>query len=273
MLPLDRPRLVLVLGCTVGAGQTVTALMLADLLAGLRAEPVAALDLNPGPASLTELARIPAIAVSALLADRAPGAHAVHRGPAGPARGNRTRGRLDVICQDADAAGGGAMPGLQFERLVGVLASRYMLTLADPGASAVAKMLTDAGQLVLVAPASPDAARAVSMTYEWLGGHGHAALAKHSIAVLNGVSQRSVRHAEQAELVLRGRCRAMVRVPWDDHLAEPEAERGIRDSLEAADGQARLARLRPAVLQAYTALAGVLVSSLADDPVRRRAAR
>jgi len=27
------------------------------------------------------------------------------------------------------------------------------------------------------------------------------------------------------------------------------------------------------VLQAYTALAGVLVSSLADDPVRRRAAR
>ena len=273
VLPLDRPRLVLVLGCTVGAGQTVTALMLADLLAGLRAEPVAALDLNPGPASLTELARIPAIAVSALLADRAPGAHAVHRGPAGPARGNRTRGRLDVICQDADAEGGGAMPGLQFERLVGVLASRYMLTLADPGASAVAKMLADAGQLVLVAPASPDAARAVSMTYEWLSGHGHAALAKHSIAVLNGVSQRSVRHAEQAELVLRGRCRAMVRVPWDDHLAEPEAERGIRDSLEAADGQARLARLRPAVLQAYTALAGVLVSSLTDDPVRRRAAR
>jgi MinD-like ATPase involved in chromosome partitioning or flagellar assembly len=273
MLPLDRPRLVVVLGCTVGAGQTMTALMLADLLAGLRAEPVAALDLNPGPASLTELARVPAITVGALLADRAPGAHAAHRGPAGPVRGNRARGRLDVICQDANVGGGGAMPGLQLERLVGVLSSRYMLTLADPGAPAVAKMLAEAGQLVLVAPASPDAARAVSMTGEWLSGHGHAALAKHSIAVLNGVSQRSVRHAEQAELVLRGRCRAMVRVPWDDHLAEPEAERGIRGSLEAGDGQARLARLRPAVLQAYTALAGVLVSSLADDPARRTAAR
>ena len=63
MLPLDRPRLVVVLGCTVGAGQTVTSLMLADLLAGLRAEPVAALDLNPGPASLTETAspRVPDI--------------------------------------------------------------------------------------------------------------------------------------------------------------------------------------------------------------------
>jgi hypothetical protein len=107
------------------------------------------------------------------------------------------------------------------------------------------------------------------MTCECLTGHGHAALAKQSIAVLNGVSQRSVRHAEEAELVLRGRCRAIVRVSWDDHLAEPEAERGIRDSLEAADGRARLARLRPAVLQGYTAL----VSSLADDPVRRRETR
>jgi MinD-like ATPase involved in chromosome partitioning or flagellar assembly len=169
--------------------------------------------------------------------------------------------------------GSAALPNLQHDRLVEVLASRYPLTLADPGAPAVAKLLAEAGQLVLVAPASPDAAQAVSMTCEWLGGHGHAALAQRSIAVLNGVSQRSVRHAEQAELVLRGRCRAIVRVPWDDHLAEPEAERGIRDSLDDADGPQRLARLRPAVLQAYTALAGVLVSSLTDDPVRRRAAR
>jgi len=285
VLPLDRPRLVVVLGCTVGAGQTVVTLMLADLLAGLRGEPVAALDLNPGPASLTELAHLPAITVSALLADRAPGAHAAQRGQApgqrgqappqwgpAPARGARTRGRLDVICQDAVPDGTGAMPSLQHDRLVGVLASRYPLTLADPGAAAVAKLLAEAGQLILVAPASPDAAQAVSMTCEWLAGHGHGALARRSIAVLNGVSQRSVRHAEQAELVLRGRCRAIVRVPWDDHLAEPEAERGIRDSLEAADEQPRLARLRPAVLQAYTALAGVLVSSLTGDPVQRRAA-
>jgi MinD-like ATPase involved in chromosome partitioning or flagellar assembly len=285
VLPLDRPRLVVVLGCTVGAGQTVTTLMLADLLAGLRGEPVATLDLNPGPASLTELARVPAITVSALLADRAPGAHAAnagHRSPApvrgapvrgAPSRGARTRGRLDVITQDAAPDGGAALPNLQHDRLISVLASRYPLTFADPGAPAVAKLLAEAGQLVLVAPASPDAAQAVSMTSEYLAGHGHAALARHSIAVLNGVSQRSVRHAEQAEHVLRGRCRAIVRVPWDDHLAEPEAERGIRDSLETADGPPRLARLRPAVLQAYTALAGVLVSSLTDDPVRRRAAR
>src|SRR5213078_108761 len=118
--------------------------------------------------SLTELARVPAITVSALLADWAPGAHAAnggHRSPApgrgAPARGARTRGRLDVISQDAAPDGSAALPNLQHERLISVLGSRYPLTFADPGAPAVAKLLAEAGQLVLVAPASPDAAQAV----------------------------------------------------------------------------------------------------------------
>ena len=36
--------------------------------------------------------------------------------------------------------------------------------------------------------------------------------------VLNGVSRRSLAHVEQAERVCVGRCRAIVRVPWDDQL-------------------------------------------------------
>ena len=64
-----------------------------------------------------------------------------------------------------------------------------------------------------------------------------------------------------------------MRVPWDEHLAEPEPERGIRASLEAPGTQSRLYRLHPAVLQAYTALGGVLVSALTEDPAQRRAAR
>jgi hypothetical protein len=143
---------------------------------------------------------------------------------------------------------------------------------ADPGAASVARVLPAAGQLALVAPASPDAAQAVGMTLEWLGANGHGELSAGSVTVLNGVSQRSVRHAEQAELVARGRCRAIVRVPWDDHLAEPENERGIRESL-AAGAPSRLERLRPPVLAAYTALAGVVVSSLAGAGPRGRAGR
>jgi MinD-like ATPase involved in chromosome partitioning or flagellar assembly len=251
LLPIHGPRLIVVLGCTVGAGQSVTTLMLADVLAALRGEPVAALDLNPGQTSLAGLARTsPAATARGLLTGSAP-----------IVPGQRGRGRLDLIAHDSAPDGGPALADEEYARVLGVLTSRYPLTLTDPGASAVARVLSTANQLVLVAPASADAARAVAMTMEWLDGHGYGALCTEAITVINGVSKRSMTHVEQAELVVRGRCRAIVRVPWDDHLGAPASEQGISDA--AADAESRFAQLRPQVQLAYTALAGVLVSALA----------
>ena len=89
LLPIRGPRLIVVLGCTVGAGQSVTTLMLADVLASLRTEPVAALDLNPGQAALTELAHCaPAASARGLLAGQQAGR------PRGP-------GQLDLITHDS----------------------------------------------------------------------------------------------------------------------------------------------------------------------------
>jgi MinD-like ATPase involved in chromosome partitioning or flagellar assembly len=225
--------------------------MLADVLAALRGEPVAALDLNPGQASLTGLARTsPAATARGLLGGSAP-----------IVPGQRGRGRLDLIAHDSAPDGGPALADGEYARVLDVLTSRYPLTLTDPGASAVARVLSTANQLVLVAPASADAARAVAMTMEWLDGHGYGELCTEAITVINGVSKRSMTHVEQAELVVRGRCRAIVRVPWDDHLGAPPSEQGISDA--AADDESRFAQLRPQVQLAYTALAGVLVSALA----------
>ena len=252
VLPIHGPRLIVVLGCTVGAGQTVTTLMLADVLASLRGEPVAALDLNPGQTSLTDMARTsPAASARGLLAGRTP-----------TVPGQRGRGRLDLIAHDSAPDGGSALADAEYARVLEILTSRYPLTLTDPGASAVARVLSAADQLVLVAPASADAARAVAMTMEWLDGHGYEELCTGAITVINGVSKRSMSHVEQAELVVRGRCRAIVRVPWDDHLGAPPAEQGISDAA-TADAESRFAQLRPQVQLAYTALAGVLVSALA----------
>src|SRR5258708_28283317 len=50
-LPLAGPRRIAVLGCTRGAGQTVTALMTGHILAAVRGAPVAGVDLNPGATS------------------------------------------------------------------------------------------------------------------------------------------------------------------------------------------------------------------------------
>jgi MinD-like ATPase involved in chromosome partitioning or flagellar assembly len=253
LLPIHGPRLIVVLGCTVGAGQSVTTLMLADVLATLRGEPVAAIDLNPGQTSLTGLARTsPAATARGLLGGSAP-----------IVPGQRGRGRLDLIAHDSAPDGGPALADEEYARVLEVLTSRYPLTLTDPGASAVARVLSTADHLVLVAPASADASRAVAMTMEWLDGHGYGELCTEAITVINGVSKRSMTHVEQAELVVRGRCRAIVRVPWDDHLGAPPSEQGISDA--AADLESRFTQLRPQVQLAYTALAGVLVSALAIE--------
>jgi MinD-like ATPase involved in chromosome partitioning or flagellar assembly len=249
LLPIHGPRLIVVLGCTVGAGQTVTTLMLADVLASLRGEPVAALDLNPGQTSLTDMARTSPTGTARGLLAGAP--------PTVPGQGGR--GGLDLIAHDSVPDGGPALADEEYARVLEILTSRYPLTLTDPGASAVARVLSTADQLILVAPASSDAARAVATTMEWLDGHGYGELCNEAITVINGVSKRSMSHVEQAELVVHGRSRAIVRVPWDDHLGAPPTEQGIT----GADTDSRFAQLRPPLQLAYTALAGVLVSALA----------
>ncbi len=260
-LPLRGGHRVVVLGCTVGAGQTVTALLIGELLASLRGDEIAVLDLNPGEGSLAERAR----AVPALTGSR----------PAAPSQ-------AEVITREAGAAGSGAEFALGQEgttplrrktaeqapradiedvtRVFELVSARYPLTLADPGAAAVPRVLAAADQLVLVAPASQDAASALATTREWLEAHGYAELADRAIVVLNGVSRHTMPHVEQAEALARGRCRAIVRIPWDDRLKYPGSERG-----RPAAGP-----LTPAALHAYTALSGVLIAALAEAPERLR---
>jgi hypothetical protein len=82
--------------------------------------------------------------------------------------------------------------------------------------------------------------------------------------VMNGVSRRSVPHVEQAERVCVGRCRAIVRVPWDDQLNNHGPQRG-RPGASGPQQQHRWAGLlSPPTVGAYTALAGVLAAALAE---------
>ncbi len=159
-------------------------------------------------------------------------------------------------------------------RIFELLAARYTLTLADPAASAVPRVLSVADQLLLVAPASSEAASAIAMTMEWLEAHGHGRLAEGSITVLNGVSKYTMTYVEQAEAMAVGRCRAIIRVPWDDqlrHLAMPRP--GHNDSLgpehQHAAGPVGVSADRAE--RAYTALAGVLVASMVAAPELPRA--
>ncbi|HEX4659211.1 MAG TPA: TcpE family conjugal transfer membrane protein [Streptosporangiaceae bacterium] len=260
-LPVRGRHRVVVLGCTVGAGQTMTTLLTGELLASLRGDPVAVLDLNPGEGSLAVRAR----AVPALAGSRPP-----------------APSRAEVITREA--AGPEGDPH-DVTRVFELISERYPLTLADPGAAAVPRVLMAAQQLVLVAPASQDAASALATTREWLEAHGHAELADGAIVVLNGVSRHTLPHVEQAEALARGRCRAIVRIPWDDHLKDPGPERGTSPALPARPAPAaspgpapqrdRVAAgsLSPAALRAFTALSGVLIAALAAAPERLQQVR
>jgi MinD-like ATPase involved in chromosome partitioning or flagellar assembly len=269
-LPVAGIRRVVVLGCTVGAGQSVMTLRTGELLASLRDEPVAVLDLNPGKNSLSERARaIPALTEDISRAGQAGSAQA-GSAQAGSAQAYPPL-RLEVITSQpedvADPRAATSAPAAMADaaQIFELLSARYSLTLADPAASAVPRVLTIADQLLLVAPASSEAANAIAMTMEWLEAHGHAGLAEGAIMVLNGVSKQTVTYVEQAEAVASGRCRAIVRVPWDDQLRNP----AVRRPAQLAPAQPHRPAATPASAaaeRAYTALAGVLVASLVAAP-------
>jgi hypothetical protein len=245
-LPIPAGRRVVVLGCTVGAGQTVTALLTGEVLASLRDDQVAVLDLNPGSGSLAQRATaVPSLTDS---------------GPPAPTQ-------LEVVTRETAAAAGQED---DVTKIFELLSARYPITLTDPGAATVPRVLAAASQLIMVAPASQDAATALASTREWLEAHGHTELADGAIIVLNGVSRHTMRHVEQAEALARGRCRAIIRVPWDDSLKNPGPERVAPPDQATMAGPAG-GGLSQGALNAYTALAGVLVAALADAPEQQRA--
>jgi hypothetical protein len=245
-LPIGTPKRILVLGCTSGAGQSVTALMTASMLASLREHPVAAVDLHDGTLARY---RAPAAWLEELLAGKPPQQVMPTRPDGLHPTPKPSPARLDVVASHEPLRDGDEI------KLVVQLNRHYPLTVLDPGAAGLTRLLKVTDQLVVVVPANVDAAGALADTRDWLDNNGHADLAMQSVTVINGVSRRSLADVEHAESIARGRSRAIVRVPWDDMLP-----------LAATSPST----LRPQTRVAYTALAGVLVAGLPAAPMRKK---
>ena len=119
----------------------------------------------------------------------------------------------------------------------------------DPAPAGLTRVLALADQLVLVAPASPEAATALANTQQWLTAHGYDELAARAVTVINGVSSR-----QQPG-------RAPGRVGGPGPL--PGHRPGAVGRPAVAASRTRPAALHPQTRLAYTALAGVLVAGLA----------
>ncbi|MEW2359554.1 TcpE family conjugal transfer membrane protein [Spirillospora sp. NPDC029432] len=249
--PFQGTRHIVVLGCTGGAGQTVTALMLGHTFAQHNGEPVVAIDVNPGPGALARRTRSETNETLTGLITRADQVNSL---TAMRRYTSQAKSGLEVV-----AAGKNPLQALDdrdYALAMRTIDRFYSVTLLDAAAAVVARVLPYADQVVLVAPASADAPRAVAMTYEWLDGHGYEELRSRAVTVINGVSRRSMDDVEQAESVARGRCRALVRIPWDDHLSMDRAPRN------------ELRSLRAPTRRAYLALAGVVAGGFAEVPER-----
>lgn len=172
----------MVLGCTGGAGQTVTGLMLGHTFAQHNGEPVVAIDVNPGPGALARRTRSETNETLTSLitrADQVTSLTAMRRYT------SQAKSGLDVI-----AAGKNPLQALDdrdYALAIRTIDRFYSVTLLDAAAAVVARVLPYADQVVLVAPASSDAPRAVAMTFEWLDGHGYEELRSRAVTVINGV--------------------------------------------------------------------------------------
>ncbi|MGW4472319.1 TcpE family conjugal transfer membrane protein [Nonomuraea sp. NPDC004354] len=248
-------RRIVVLGCTGGAGQSTTALMLGHTLAQYRDDRVLAVDASTGGSTLTS--RIKAESPETLTSLLS-GLDQVNGYLGMRAFTTRTGSGLEVVAADTDSGAEQRLADrtLYSDHRLGqamhLFDHHYKLTVLDPAPSLAARVLPYADQLVLVVPASEDAAEAVAMTFEWLDGHGCADLRRRAVMVVNGVSRRSMVDVEQAEAVARGRCRAIVRVPWEDDLAQSRTE------------PVEPEQLRQAGRRAYLALAGVVIAGFAS---------
>ncbi|MEZ0073490.1 TcpE family conjugal transfer membrane protein [Planotetraspora sp. GP83] len=259
---LTSSRRIMVLGCTGGAGQTTTALMLGHTLARYREDRVLALDANTGDNTLTS--RIQAESPETL-SSLLEGSGTVSGYLGMRAYTTRCESGLEVVGADTDDGAAQRLADrahlADWRRTLSTLDRHYRLIVVDPAASLAARLLPYADQLVLVAPASEDAPDAIAMTYEWLDGHGCSDLRRRAVMVINGVSRRSLPDVEQAEAVASGRCRAIVRVPWEDELAP------------GRPGPVDVNHLRTGGRRAYVALAGVIVSGLAAIQAKQEVAR
>jgi MinD-like ATPase involved in chromosome partitioning or flagellar assembly len=247
----DGARRVVVLGCTGGAGQTVTGLMLGHTFAQHRGDRIVAVDVNPGPGAMARRTRTETRETLTSLithAEQVSGYQMMRRYT------SVSKSGLEVVAAGKNPVQ--ALDDRDYALAMRTLDRFYAVTLLDAAAAVVARVLPYADQIVLVAPASSDAPRAVAMTFEWLDGHGYEELRTKAVTVINGVSRRSMEDVEQAESVARGRCRALVRIPWDDHLSLDRAPRN------------ELRTLRSSTRKAYIALGGVVASGLVQVPDR-----
>jgi MinD-like ATPase involved in chromosome partitioning or flagellar assembly len=242
--PLGSAHQIAVSSINGGVGKTTVAACVGLVLAEHRGDRVVALDASPnagtladrltGDVSMTVRDMVGQVESLGSLAD--------------VARYTSLAGRLQVLASEQDPAMSVALDRDEYERVCTVLRRFYNVVITDSGSglvhSAVGGTLALTDSLVIVGSPTADGASRVNKTLDWLTVRGHAERVADAVLVLT--CDRADKHIDIARVRrhFEGRCRAVVEVPFDPHLAT-----GAR--IEPA-------RIRPATQDAFRELAAHL---------------
>ncbi|MFE2269299.1 SCO5717 family growth-regulating ATPase [Streptomyces lavendulae] len=235
-----------------GVGKTTTTTALGATLATERQDKILAIDANPDAGTLGRRVRRETGATIRDLVQAIPYLHSymdirrfTSQAPSG----------LEIIANDVDPAVSTTFNDEDYRRVIETLGRQYPIILTDSGTgllySAMRGVLDLADQLIIISTPSVDGASSASTTLDWLSAHGYADLVSRSLTVISGVRETAkMIKVEDIVQHFETRCRGVVVVPFDEHLA--------------AGAEVDLDLMRPKTREAYFTLSALV----AEDFVR-----
>ena len=233
-----------------GVGKTTTAMALGEVFASARNDKAIAIDANPDAGTLGRRVHQQTTATIRDLVAALPEIHGyldLRRFT------SQTAGRLEILANDVDPAVATTFDDLHYRQVMDLLRLHYPLVVTDSGTgllhSAMRGVLDLADQLLIAATPSVDGAASASTTMDWLRAHGYGDLVNRSITVISEVREvgRRIRTQDLVEH-FQTRCRGVVMVPFDEHLA--------------VGAEIDPARLRPRTRAAYAQLAALVTEDI-----------
>ncbi|MFC9586419.1 SCO5717 family growth-regulating ATPase [Streptomyces yangpuensis] len=229
-----------------GVGKTTTTTALGATLATERQDKILAIDANPDAGTLGRRVRRETGATIRDLVQAIPYLNSymdirrfTSQAPSG----------LEIIANDVDPAVSTTFNDEDYRRVIETLGRQYPIILTDSGTgllySAMRGVLDLADQLIIISTPSVDGASSASTTLDWLSAHGYADLVSRSITVISGVRE-TAKMIKTEDIVqhFETRCRGVVVVPFDEHLA--------------AGAEVDLDMMRPKTREAYFNLSALV---------------
>jgi MinD-like ATPase involved in chromosome partitioning or flagellar assembly len=204
-----------------GVGKTTVTTLLGMALADVRDDRVIAIDANPDRGTLAERVNKQ---TRSTVRDVVTNHRDITTFSEFQTYISRDETRLDILASDTDPLLAQAFDEFDYNVVADEAARYYSIVLTDCGTgivhSVMKSTLERADEIVIVSGGSVDEARLASETLTWLESNGFGALARNAVVALNTATHATnLVKLSEIEAHFNSRVRAVVRLPYDPHLA------------------------------------------------------